>query len=57
MIPLFKTHFSIGKSILTLEENSKRSAISLAIESSSKEFVLVEDSLIGFLEARKAATL
>ena len=55
MIPLFKTHFSIGKSILTLEENSKRSAISLTVESDSKEFVLVEDSLIGFLEARKAA--
>jgi DNA polymerase III alpha subunit len=55
MISLFKTHFSIGKSILTLEENSKRSAISLALESGLKEFVLVEDSLIGFLEARKAA--
>ena len=57
MIPLFKTHYSIGRSILTLEEVSdqtkKRSVFALAQDAGLKEVVLVEDSLIGFLEARK----
>ena len=57
MIPLFKSHYSIGRSILTLEEinerTKKRSVFALAQEGGLKEVVLVEDSLIGFLEARK----
>ena len=55
MLPLFKYHFSIGKSILTLEKDSKRSIFSLASSSELKELILVEDSLIGFLEARKTS--
>jgi DNA polymerase III alpha subunit len=60
MIPLFKSHYSIGRSILTLEEvnehTQNRSVFALAQEAGLKELVLVEDSLIGFLEARKRAT-
>jgi DNA polymerase III alpha subunit len=54
MIPLFKSHYSIGKSILTFEEDSERSIVSLARDAALEEVVVVEDSLIGFLEARKA---
>ena len=54
MTPLFKTHFSIGKSILTLEGDDKdRSIFKIAKDKGLKDIVLVEDSLIGFLEARK----
>ena len=55
MIPLFKSHYSIGRSTLTFEQESERSIIDLATKSELKELVVVEDSLIGFLEARKAA--
>ena len=61
MIPLFKSHFSIGKSILTLEspdkdkEGGSDSIFSIAKENSLKEVVLVEDSLTGFLQAKKNA--
>jgi len=54
MIPLFKSHYSIGRSILTLEQDTDRSILSLARDAELEEVVLVEDSLIGFLEARKA---
>jgi DNA polymerase III alpha subunit len=60
MIPLFKSHFSTGKSILTLSEPEKQkqdgpdSVISLAIENDLKEIYLVEDSLTGFLTAFKS---
>tara|TARA_S200002703_G_scaffold109415_1_gene95163 strand:+ start:19 stop:765 length:747 start_codon:yes stop_codon:yes gene_type:complete len=53
MLPLFKSHFSIGKSILTLEAEGQRSIFQLSKDAGLKEIVLVEDSLIGFLEARK----
>jgi hypothetical protein len=59
MIPLFKSHYSIGKSILTFEEPSEktknRSILSIAKDADLKDIVLVEDSLIGFLEARDGA--
>lgn len=55
MIPLFKSHYSIGRSILTFEEDSPRSITKLASDSELEEIIVVEDSLIGFLEARKAA--
>lgn len=59
MIPLFKSHFSMGKSILTLSEPEKQkdggpdSIISIAIENGLKQIFLVEDSLTGFLTAFK----
>ena len=56
-IPLFKSHYSIGKSILTLKpsknEEAADSVFDLAQEASLKEVFLVEDSLVGFLEALK----
>jgi DNA polymerase III alpha subunit len=61
MIPLFKSHFSIGKSILTLEdpithkEGKSDSVFTIATENKLKEVVLVEDSLTGFLQAKKQA--
>ena len=62
MIPLFKSHFSIGKSILTLRDPSEHkeggsdSVFSIIKENNLKEVVLVEDSLTGFLQARKVAS-
>jgi len=61
MIPLFKSHYSIGKSILTLDdpithkEGGSDSVFSIAVENKLKEVVLVEDSLTGFLQAKKNA--
>jgi DNA polymerase III alpha subunit len=61
MIPLFKSHFSIGKSILTLKDpledkkGGPDSIFSIAKENKLKELVLVEDSLTGFLQAKKNA--
>ena len=59
-IPLFKSHYSIGRSILTLSKPSASrdadgpdSIFDIAIENNLKEVVLVEDSFMGFLEARK----
>jgi len=54
--PFFKSHYSIGKSILTLADakgNSQGSdsVFEIAQEEGLKELFLVEDSLIGFLEA------
>jgi len=57
MIPLFKSHFSIGKSILTLSDQTSEKGsdgiFEIAKENNLKELVLVEDSLTGFLEAAK----
>ncbi len=57
IIPLFKSHYSIGRSILTLEKesvaNGPDSVISLAKETSSDKAFLVEDSMTGFLEGFK----
>ena len=56
VIPLFKSHYSIGKSILTLEKkgslkNGPSSIIDICAENDLKELFLVEDSMGGFLEA------
>lgn len=57
MIPLFKSHYSIGKSILTLEKsggedkNYPHSIINIAKKHSLKSVVLVDDCFSGFLEA------
>lgn len=57
-IPLFKSHFSIGKSILTLEEkneeeNEPDSIIQIARDNKLKKLFLVEDCFSGFLQAYK----
>ena len=61
MIPLFKSNYSIGKSILTLdapEENpdatKSDSILQIAKDNKLSQLVLVEDSMIGFLEAHKS---
>ena len=56
MLPLFKTHYSLGKSILnlSLEDNQpdeSDSVFSILKENKMKELILVEDSMTGFLEA------
>lgn len=59
MIPLFKSTYSIGKSILTLDdpkeakEGGADSIISIAKENKLSEIFLVEDSMIGFLDAHQ----
>ena len=59
MIPLFKSTFSIGKSILTLDDpidqkdDGPDSIFSIALENNLQQVVLVEDSMVGFLEAFK----
>ena len=59
MIPLFKSHYSIGKSILTLndpnksEEGGSASIFDISAKNNLEEIILVEDSLVGLLEARK----
>lgn len=60
MLPLFKSHYSIGKSILTLNSPSEDgggavSVFDIAKKHKLEKVVLVEDSLIGFLEAKKQA--
>lgn len=59
MLPLFKSHYSIGKSILTLktsvEKGGSSSVFDIAKRHKLKEVILVEDSLVGFLEAQKSA--
>ena len=57
ILPLFKSHYSLGRSILTLEEegssmgNGPRSIIDLAKENDIESPLLVEDSMGGFLQA------
>lgn len=57
MLPLFKSHYSIGKSILTLKDPSKctkngsDSVFKIAVENNLDKIILVEDSLVGFFEA------
>lgn len=65
VIPLFKSHYSIGKSILTLEKKGEKdkllkenpnyigpeSIIDLCLQNNIKHLFLVEDSMSSFLEA------
>ena len=59
MLPIFKSDFSIGKSILTLNhpdethEGGADSIFEIAKSNNLKEIILVEDCLTGFLEALK----
>jgi DNA polymerase III alpha subunit len=56
VIPIFKSHYSIGRSILTLEkpedvlEDGPDSIINLCLENKIKNLYLVEDSIGGFLQ-------
>ena len=58
---LWKSHFSIGKSILTLEKPGEGkphlsdSIFDILKEKEQKEFFLIEDSFSGFLQAYKNA--
>lgn len=63
LLPLFKSHFSIGKSILTLnapksegEEDSSDSVFDIALNNNLDKVFLVEDSFMGFLQARKVCS-
>jgi DNA polymerase-3 subunit alpha len=56
MIPLFKSHYSLGRSILTLEDKSQAddypdSIIQIAKQNKLSEIFLVEDNMSSFLEA------
>jgi len=61
MLPLFKSHYSIGKSILTLShpdkdiEGGPSSIFSIAKNNKLDQVILVEDSLVGFLEAKSVS--
>jgi DNA polymerase-3 subunit alpha len=56
MIPLFKSHYSLGRSVLTLEDKEEAddypdSIIQIAKQNKLKEIFLVEDNMSSFLEA------
>ena len=57
LLPLFKSHYSIGRSILTLSKPDDKvdggpdSIIDICTQNKLKEFYLIEDSMSGFLEA------
>ena len=59
MIPIFKSHYSLGRSILTLEhpdsmiEGGPDSIVSLAKDNDLKEVFLVDHNMSGFLQAYK----
>lgn len=59
MVALFKSHFSIGRSILTLDDPKKSSEggpdsiLKIALDDNLKKIVLVEDNMTGFFEAYK----
>ena len=55
VLPLFKSHYSIGRSILTLDEESLEdgpdSIVEIAKEYALSEVFLIEDNMGGFLQA------
>jgi len=56
ILPLFKSHYSIGRSILTLEDEHESedypdSIINLAKKNDLKDICLVEDNMSSFLQA------
>ena len=60
-IPLFKSHYSLGKSVLTLNhagpsgKDEPSSVFNIAEKLKLKSVTLVEDSMSGFLEAYKSS--
>ena len=61
MFPIFKSHFSIGKSILTLDPPKESptegpdSVFDIVQLLNLKQVVLVEDTFMGFLQAQKVS--
>ena len=61
MLPIFKSHYSIGKSILNLNhpdstiEGGSDSIFKILQDSSLDKLILVEDCPTGFLQARKVS--
>jgi len=59
-VPLFKSHYSLGKSVLTLakagssEPDEPSSVIDIAKKLNLSKIYLVDDSISGFLEACKS---
>lgn len=55
VLPLFKSHFSIGRSILTLDKDAEEhypdSIVDIAIKTGIKKVFLVDDNMSGFLQA------
>ncbi len=56
VLPLFKSHYSLGKSILSLsatdgQPDESDSVFSILKENSLQDLILVEDCMTGFLEA------
>jgi len=57
LLPLFKSHYSLGRSILTLEPrdrgvvNGPDSIIDICLDHEIKDFYLVEDNMGSFLQA------
>ncbi len=57
VLPLFKSHYSIGRSILTLENDEGKypnypdSIIDICKDNGIKKFTLVDDNMNGFLQA------
>lgn len=62
MLPLFKSHYSIGKSILTLNPpgdsntDGSDSIFDILIENNLQKLILIEDAPTGFLQARKISS-
>lgn len=62
VLPIFKSHYSLGKSLLTLEEPGKTkpgnpvSVFDLAMQANLKEIFLCENRIDGFLQAYKVAS-
>ena len=60
-VPLFKSHYSLGKSVLTLAppgnaaEDEPSSVFDISAKLKLKNITLVEDSMSGFLEAYKSS--
>lgn len=61
MIPFFTSHYSFGKSIITLEKKSSSSEtgadsiIDLCVDNKIKDLYLVEDNLSSFVQAYESA--
>ena len=57
ILPLFKSQYSLGRSILTLEkagsseESGPDSIVDIAVENNLSKIFMVEDSMSGFLQA------
>ena len=57
VLPVFKSQYSLGRSILTLEnpndvqESGPDSIVKISQENDLKQTVIVDDSMTGFLQA------